>query len=318
MDHAPSASACFIGIDIGKDRLSLHVLPQQQAFTSATKPDDLTALAGRLMALQPTLIVMEATGGYESLLAATLAEAGLPIAIVNPRQARAFARASGCLAKTDAIDAALLARFAERIRPPVTILPDADTRRLSALMARRHQLVAHQAAEQQRHDRAEDAETRRSCRTMLRGLTTEITRIERLIDKLIAASPLFQAKQDLLKSIPGIGDVTARTFLAELPELGRLDRHQIAALAGVAPINRDSGRMRGQRHIQGGRARVRAPLFMAALAAIRHNTELKAFYERLIAAGKQRRLAIVAVMRKLVVIANAVLRDSRAYSSAKL
>ena len=317
MDQNQAGTSRFIGIDIGKDRLSLHVLPEEQAFTSSNGPAEIAELAKRLAALKPALIVMEATGGYESLLAANLAQAGLPLAIVNPRQTRAFARATGRLAKTDAIDAALLARFAERIRPAVTTLPDAETRRLSALMARRGQLIAHQTAEQQRHDRAEDAETRRSCRTMLRGLTAEITRIERLIDKLITASPVFQAKQDLLKSIPGIGDVVARTFLAELPELGTLDRHQIAALAGVAPVNRDSGRQRGQPHIQGGRRQVRAPLFMAALAAIRHNAAIKAFYERLLAAGKNRRVAIVAVMRKLVVIANAVLRDMCAYKPSQ-
>jgi len=314
MDHDQATTPRFVGIDVGKDSLSLHLLPEQRGFTSATTPHDLAAMARRLAALRPTLIVMEASGGYESLPAAALAEAGLPIAIVNPRQTRAFARAIGQLAKTDAIDAALLARFAERIRPATTSLPDADSRRLAALMARRSQLVALQTAEQQRHDRAEDAEARRSCQTLLRSLAAEIARIEKLLGKLIAASPVFQAKQNLLTSIPGIGDVVARTFLAELPELGRLDRHQVAALAGVAPINRDSGRQRGTRHIQGGRSQVRAPLFMAALAAIRHNPRIKAFHQRLIAAGKNPRLVIVAVMRKLVVIANAVLRDNRPYT----
>jgi transposase len=313
MDPQHTETPRFIGIDIGKDSLSLHVLPGADAFTSATKPEALASLAERLAALRPALIVMEATGGYEAPLVAALAKAGLPIAIVNPRQTRAFARATGQLAKTDAIDAALLARFAERIRPAATTLPNAETQRLAALMARRNQLITQQTAEQQRHDRAGDAETRRSCQVMLRGLRAEITRLERLIGKLIAQSPVFQAKQDLLKSIPGIGDVVARTFLAALPELGTLDRHQIAALAGVAPVNRDSGRSRGQRHIQGGRAQVRAPLFMAALAAVRHDPALKAFYQRLLAAGKNRRLALVAVMRKLVVFANAVLRDNRPY-----
>ncbi len=177
--------------------------------------------------------------------------------------------------------------------------------------------MASNAAEQQRHNRASDADTRKSCVTMLRSLKLEIARIEKLIDKLITASPLFQAKQDLLRTIPGIGDVVARTFIAELPELGTVDRHQIAALVGLAPINRDSGRSRGERHVYGGRPQIRAPLFTAAMAATRYNPALKVFYERLVAAGKNRRVALIAVMRKLVVIANAVLRDNRPWDAGR-
>jgi transposase len=307
----------FVGIDVAKNSLEIHVRPDKLAFGCGTDADSLAALAQRLKALQPKLTVLEATGGYESLLAAALVHAGLPVAIVNPRQTRQFAGAVGRLAKTDKIDAAMIAHFAEAIRPRPYVLADAQTQRLAALMARRAQLMASNAAEQQRHNRASDADTRKSCVTMLRSLKLEIARIEKLIDKLITASPLFQAKQDLLRTIPGIGDVVARTFIAELPELGTVDRHQIAALVGLAPINRDSGRSRGERHIYGGRPQIRAPLFTAAMAATRHNPALKTFYERLVAAGKNRRVALIAVMRKLVVIANAVLRDNRPWDAGK-
>ncbi len=200
----------FVGIDVAKNSLEVHVRPDKLAFSCGTDADSLAALAQRLKALQPKLIVLEATGGYESLLAAALVHAGLTVAIVNPRQTRQFAGAVGRLAKTDKIDAAMIAHFAEAIRPRPYVLADAQTQRLAALMARRAQLMASNAAEQQRHNRASDADTRKSCVTMLRSLKLEIARIEKLIDKLITASPLFQAKQDLLRSIPGIGDVVAR------------------------------------------------------------------------------------------------------------
>jgi len=307
----------FVGIDVAKNSLEVHVRPDKLAFSCGTDADSLAALAQRLKVLQPKLTVLEATGGYESLLAAALVHAGLTVSIVNPRQTRQFAGAVGRLAKTDKIDAAMIAHFAEAIRPRPYVLADAQTQRLAALMARRAQLMASNAAEQQRHNRASDTDTRKSCVTMLRSLKLEIARIEKLIDKLITASPLFQAKQDLLRTIPGIGDVVARTFIAELPELGTVDRHQIAALVGLAPINRDSGRSRGERHVYGGRPQIRAPLFTAAMAATRYNPALKAFYERLVAAGKNRRVALIAVMRKLVVIANAVLRDNRPWDAGK-
>lgn len=307
----------FAGIDVAKDRLEIHVRPDKLAFNTSTDTPSLVKLVTGLKSLQPELIVLEATGGYETLIAAMLIEAGLPTAIVNPRQIRQFAGAIGRLAKTDTIDAAVIAHFAEAIRPQVRPLADAQTQRLAALMARRTQLVAHNTAEQQRHDRATDPDTRKSCAAMLRSLKAEIARIEKLIDKHITASPAFQAKHDLLTSIPGIGNVVARTFLAELPELGTVSRHQIAALVGLAPINRDSGKCRGERHIQGGRPQVRAPLFNAAMTAIQHCPPLKAFYQRLLAAGKNKRLALIAAMRKLLVIANAVLRDNQPWDQAK-
>jgi transposase len=209
---------------------------------------------------------------------------------------------------TDTIDASVIAHFAEMAKLEGKPAADAQLLELRALIARRHQLVDMATAEKQRAARAENPLTRRSCQKMLRQLEAEITRVERAIGKLIDASPLFQGKEALLKSIPGVGDVVARTFIAELPELGTVDRHQIAALVGVAPINRDSGQWRGKRSIKGGRPQVRAPLYVACLAVIQYNRPLRAFYRRLVDAGKEKKLALVAVMRKLVVIANAMLK----------
>ncbi len=301
----------YVGIDVAKDQVAVHVRPDALAFTCTTDRSGLASLVRRLQPLQPRLVVLEATGGYEGVVAATLAEAGLAVAIVNPRQTRRFAGAVGRLAKTDSIDAAIIAHFAEAIRPEPRAMADQQTAQLRALLGRRQQLVVMIGAEQQRHDRAESTLTRRSCADMLRSLKAELARIERAIDTLITASPIFCAKQDLLQTIPGVGDVIARTFIAELPELGDVDRHKIAALVGLAPLNKDSGRSRGQRHIRGGRSQVRAPLFIACLAVVRHNPPLRDFYQRLLTAGKPKRLALVAVMRKLVCIANAILRTQQ-------
>ena len=316
MDQPPAADR-FVGIDVSKGRVDVHVRPDASAFSCATDPDGLAALVNRLAALQPRLIAMEASGGYEGLVAAALAEAALPVAIVNPRQVRKFAGALGRLAKTDAIDAGVIAHFADAIRPAPKPMPDALMLRLRELLARRRQLVVMINAEKQRLAKAADRLALRSFKTILRSLEAERARIDRAIDKLIEDSPVFCAKQDLLKSVPGIGDVVARTLLVELPELGAVDRHQIAALAGVAPMNRDSGRYRGKRRIQGGRVEVRAPLFMACLVAIRHNPPLRRFYRRLREAGKPARLAIVAAMRKLLVTLNAIIRDNRGWAHAQ-
>ncbi len=316
MDQPPAADR-FVGIDVSKGRVDVHVRPDASAFSCATDPDGLAALVNRLAALRPRLIAMEASGGYEGLVAAALAEAALPVAIVNPRQVRKFAGAIGRLAKTDAIDAGVIAHFADAIRPAPKPMPDGLMLRLRELLARRRQLVVMINAEKQRLAKAADKLAQRSFKTILRSLEAERARIDRAIDKLIEDSPVFCAKQDLLKSVPGIGDVVARTLLVELPELGSVDRHQIAALAGVAPMNRDSGRYRGKRRIQGGRVEVRAPLFMACLVAIRHNPPLRSFYRRLREAGKPARLAIVAVMRKLLVTLNAIIRDNRVWAHAQ-
>jgi transposase len=304
----PEEQDRYIGIDVGKDRVEVHIRPDAIAFGCDTDAKGLEYLVTRLKPLAPKVIALEATGGYEAIIAATLSNAGLAVAIVNPRQTRQFAGALGRLAKTDTIDASVIAHFAEMVK--LERKPAADTQliELRALIARRHQLVDMATAEKQRAARAENTLTRRSCQKMLRQLEAEIARVERAIGKLIDASPLFQDKEALLKSIPGVGDVVARTFIAELPELGSVDRHQIAALVGVAPVNRDSGQWRGKRSIKGGRPQVRAPLYVACLAVIQYNKPLRAFYRRLLAAGKDKKLALVAVMRKLVVIANAMLK----------
>jgi len=317
MDKPPAAT-CFVGIDVSKGHVDVHVRPDGTAFSCTTDPDGLANLITRLAPLQPQLVAMEASGGYEAVIAAALTEAGLPVAIVNPRQVRKFAGAIGRLAKTDAIDAGVIAHFADAIRPAPKPMPDALMLRLRELLARRRQLVVMVNAEKQRLGKAADKLAQRSFKTILRSLEAERARIDRAIDKLIEDSPLCCARQDLLKSVPGIGDVVARTLIVELPELGHVDRHQIAALAGVAPMNRDSGRYRGKRHIQGGRVEVRAPLYMACLVAIRHNPPLRSFYRRLRDAGKPARVALVAVMRKLLVTLNAIIRDNRTWANAHI
>jgi transposase len=307
----------YVGIDVGKDRIEVHIRPDAIAFGGDTDASSLDHLVTRLKPLKPKVIALEATGGYEAIIAATLSNAGLPVAIVNPRQTRQFAGALGRLAKTDRIDAGVIAQFAEMTnlerKPPA----DAQLSELRALLARRSQLVEMAKAEKQRGAKAENPLTRRSCAKVLRQLQAEIARIERAIGKLIDASPVFQAKAALLKSIPGVGDVVARVFIAELPELSIVDRHEIAALVGVAPINQDSGRWRGKRTIKAGRPQVRAPLYVACLSMIQCNKPLRAFYRRLVAGGKEKKTALIAVMRKLVVIANAMLKAGKPWTEAE-
>lgn len=312
-----SAADRFVGIDVSKSRVDVHVRPDGTAFRCGTDTEGLNDLLRRLKPLRPALAVMEASGGYESLVAVTLAEAGLPVAIVNPRQVRKFAEALGKLAKTDAIDAAVIAHFAEAVRPPARELPDQSLVQLQALLGRRRQLVVMINAERQRLAKAESIVLQRSCKAMLRSLETERERIDRAIDKLVQASPLWCGKLDLLASVPGVGDIVARTLIAELPELGTVDRHKIAALVGVAPFSRDSGRRKGKRFIRAGRVQVRAPLYMACLTAIRHNPRLRAFYQSLRTAGKPPKLAIVAAMRKLLTILNAILRDNKPWQAVE-
>jgi transposase len=315
--ESTAAADRFVGIDVSKLWVDVHVRPDGAAFRCTTDSEGLAELVRRMQPLLPRLIVMEASGGYESLVAVSLAEAGLPVAIVNPRQVRKFADALGQLAKTDAIDARVIAHFAEAIRPPARPMPDPMMLQLQELLARRRQLVVMVNAEKQRLSKAESAVTQRSHKAMLKSLEGERQRIDRAIGKLIEHSPLWCKKLDLLTSVPGVGDVVARTLLAELPELGQVDRHQIAALAGVAPFSRDSGRKKGKRFIRAGRVQVRAPVYMACLSAIRSNPPLSAFYRRLREAGKPARLALVAVMRKLLTILNAMLRDNRPWAAAQ-
>lgn len=307
-------SSTIIGIDVSKSELVLAVHPTEESWTSPTTPAALEALIPRLRGLAPALVVLEATGGYEAPVAAALAAADLPVAIVNPRQVRAFAQAINRTAKTDAIDAHVLALFGARVAPTPRPLPDAATRALGALVARRRQLLDMLGSERRRLEHATTTPVQRDLRTHIRWLERRLTQVDRDLTGTIAASPIWRVKEDLLTSVPGVGPTTARTLLAELPELGQLDRRAIAALAGVAPFNRDSGRWRGQRHIWGGRASLRATVYMAALVAARHNPPLRAFYERLRAAGKPPKVALVAVMRKLLTILNAMLRHQQRWA----
>ena len=299
----------FIGIDVSKDRLDVCRRPEGEAFAVARDGEGLAALIERLQGARPELIVLEATGGFEQVVAAGLAGAGLPVVVVNPRQIRDFARALGRLAKTDRIDAAVIALFAEWVRPEPRPLPNEQARELDALVTRRRQVIEMIVAEGNRARRLDIRRLKKRIDRHLGVLQKELTEIERELDDTIRKSPIWRETEDLLKSVPGIGDATARTLLAELPELGTLDRRQIAALAGLAPFNRDSGAFRGRRMIGGGRSSVRAALYMAALTAARHNPVIAAFYQRLLAAGKAKKAALVACMRKLLTILNAILRE---------
>ena len=260
------------------------------------------------------MVVLEATGGFEITVAAALSGAKLPLAIVNPRQIRDFARALGRLAKTDALDAQVIALFAERIRPEPRPLADAQAQRLAELIARRRQIVEMIGAESNRRRQARDPHLQRDLDTHLVWLQQALARIERDLDDTVRGSPVWRTTEDLLASAPGVGSVTARTLIAELPELGRLDRRRIAALVGVAPINRDSGTFRGRRMVAGGRSSVRKVLFMATLTAICFNPPVRALYQRLTQAGRPAKLALTGCMRKLLVILNAMVRDRRRWA----
>jgi transposase len=299
----------FVGIDVAKDRLDVHLRPTAEAFAVARNGEGLPSLVARLAALRPALIVLEATGGFEITVAAALAGAGLPLVVVNPRQIRDFARATGRLAKTDSLDAAAIALFAERIRPQPKAVPDQAARRLAELVTRRQQIIEMIGAESNRRRQARNQRLAKRLDAHLGWLQKELTGIETDLDQAVRESPVWRDKEDLLKSVPGIGSTTARTLLAQLPELGALDRRRIAALVGVAPINRDSGCFRGRRMIAAGRSAVRNVLYMAILAASRYNDKIKAIYQRLVTAGRPKKLALVAAMRKLLTILNAILRD---------
>jgi len=306
----------FVGIDVAKDRLDVHLRPSGESFTVIRDGEGLVELVDRLRRLAPRLVVMEATGGYETIVASAVAAAHLPLAVVNPRQIRDFARATGKLAKTDAIDAAAIAHFAEAIRPPARPIAGPEAQALGELVARRRQVIEMMVAERNRRRRATQRRVVRAIDRHLELLQTELSELDGDIDGAIRDSPAWQADADLLASVPGIGPATLRTLIAELPELGRLDRRKIAALVGVAPIHRDSGTMRGRRSIAGGRPAVRTALFMAALVASRKNPIIAPYYAKLRAAGKTAKQALTACIRKLVVILNAILRDRKPWQPA--
>ena len=306
----------FIGIDVAKDRLDVHTRPGGEVFAVARDSNGLAMLVERLQRLAPALVALEATGGYETVVASALGAAQLPLAVVNPRQIRDFARATGKLAKTDRIDAAAIAHFAEAVRPPARPLADAEARALGELVARRRQVIEMIIAERHRRRMASQRRVIRAIERHLALLQAELSELEGDIDDAIRKSPAWQADADLLASVPGVGKAALRTLIAELPELGHLNRRKIAALVGVAPINRDSGTLRGRRTIAGGRPAVRTALYMAALVASRANPVIAAYYAKLRAAGKTGKQALVACMRRLVVILNAILRDRKPWIPA--
>jgi transposase len=302
VDHAT-----FVGIDVAKATLDLASRPDGTVLCVPNDEAGIAQLVMHVRQTEPALIVLEATGGREAPVAAALATAGLAVAIVNPRQVRDFAKATGQLAKTDALDARVLAHFAEVVRPDPRPLPDADAQALSALLARRRQVLAMLVAEQQRWETTVPA-LRPRLEAHIAWLRQERDELDALLRQQIRHSPLWREDDALLQSVPGVGPVLATTLIAELPELGRLDRKQIAALVGVAPLNCESGTWRGRRIIWGGRGQVRAALWMSTLVAVQHNPVIRAFYERLLAARKPKKLALTACMRKLLTILNALLR----------
>jgi len=308
-----SEQTCAIGIDVAKATLDIAVRPSGERWQVGNEPAGHGAVVERLRALAPTVIVLEATGGYEAPVVAALAAAGLPVVVVNPRQVRDFGRASGKLAKTDALSAALLAHFGEVMRPPVRPLPDAVTQELQQWLARRRQLVEMLTAEQNRRPSA-PAPVQKQILAHIGGLRRQLKSVERRLRELIQRSPVWQEQQQLLVSVPGVGPVLATTLLADVPELGHLNRKQIAALVGVAPLNRDSGTLCGQRVIWGGRAPVRAVLYMAALVASKSNPLIRGFYDRLVAKGKPKKVALTACMRKLLTILNAMLKHGTVWN----
>jgi transposase len=296
-----------MGIDVAKAQLDIAVRPSGERWAVPNNTDGVATLVEQVQALHPTLIVLEATGGLERAATAALATAGLPVVVVNPRQARDFARAIGQLAKTDALDARALAHFADVIRPTPRPLPDAQTQELRALLGRRQQLIVMRTAEQNRLA-GTSGRLQTDIEAHITWLNERLATLDDDIETLLRASPLWRENDDLLQSAPGIGPVCARTLLLELPELGTLNRRQIAALVGVAPLNRDSGTLRGRRTIWGGRAHVRTVLYMGTLVATRYNPRIKAFYERLLAAGKVKKVALTACMHKFLTILNAMLK----------
>jgi transposase len=303
----------FVGIDISKARLDVAVRPSGERESVSNDEAGIKALTTRLSTIHPALIVLEATGGMERSLTRALASAELPVVVVNPRQVRDFAKATGQLAKTDSIDALVLSRFAEAVRPALRPLPDQSTLELRALIARRRQITEMIVAERNRLSAASKG-IRKRIDAHIRWLEAELERADKDLDQRIRQSPIWRENEDLLRSVPGIGPVISRTLLAELPELGQLNRKQIAALVGVAPFNRDSGIMRGRRTIWGGRATVRAALYMAALVASRRNAVIHAFHRRLRDAGKAPKAALVACMRKLLTILNSIMKHKTRWS----
>jgi transposase len=308
--------ATYVGIDVSKDKLDVYVRPSREAFAVARDGKGLRELVDRLRGVSPTLVVLEATGGFETIVVAALATAELPAAVVNPAQVRYFAKALGQRAKSDPIDASVIADFGAAVKPEPRRLPDDAARLLAELVGRRGQLVEMLTAERQRESRATNARVRKSLKRHIAVLEREVAALEGDIDGLVRASPIWREKEDLLQTFPGVGTTIARVLLADLPELGQLTRREIASLVGVAPFIRQSGKWKGHSKIAGGRSSVRAAIFMAAMSAISCNNVLRAFYRHLLAQGKLKMVALIAVARKLLTILNAMLRDKKQWQPA--
>ena len=300
---------CFVGIDVSKDQLEIAVIPGEEAWSMTNHETDFDALINHLRNLPPSMIVLEATGGFETPVASALAGAGLNVTVVNARHVRNFAKAKGILAKTDRIDATVLAHFAQAVRPQIRPLKDDQLRALTALADRRGQIITMLTAEKNRL-RSAHPSLHKDIQAHISWLQKRLKDLDRELRKAIRASPIWREKDALFQSVPGVGHVLSSTLLTRLPELGALNRKQIAALVGVAPLNRDSGKMRGKRSIWGGRAQIRAVLHMAALSATRSNPVIKAFYQRLTKAGKAHKVAMTACMRKLLTILNSMVKTN--------
>jgi transposase len=303
----------FVGIDVSKDTLDIHTVPTQDSWKLGNDEQGITTLIERLKSVAPSLVVMEATGGLEVALAAALAGAGLPTVVANPRQIRDFAKALGKLAKTDRIDAQVIARFAEMVRPEPRSLPDEQSQELEDLITRRRQLIGMIVMEKNRRSAARPR-VRSQIQSHLDWLSSELAKVDSEMDHMLRNSPIWREKDNLLQSVPGVGSNLSKTVLAELPELGNLDRRKIAALVGVAPLNRDSGTLRGKRSIWGGRRSVRSALYMATLVATKWNPVIKPYYQRLLAAGKAKKAALVACMRKLLTILNSIIKHQKPWA----
>lgn len=315
----PDAERRWIGIDVAKGTLDVFVRPSDAAWTAANDEAGIRSVVEQLRSLAPTQVVIEATGGYELAVVTALAAAALPVVVVNPRQVRDFAKATGRLAKTDRLDAAILARFAEVVQPEARVLATADQHALDAVLTRRRQLIDMLTAERNRLGQVfgrGDTPVWKSLRTHIAFLERELRTTDRALTDRIHQSPLWRDRDDLLQRAPGVGPVLSRTLRAALPELGHFHRKAIAALVGVASMNRDSGRRRGKRMIFGGRAPVRTALYMGALTAMRCNPVIRAFYHRLVAAGKPKKVALTACMRKLLSILNAMVRQGTRWTPA--
>jgi transposase len=307
----------FVGIDVAKAQRDIALRPTGERWEVTNDEAGIASLVAHLQAVVPTLIVLEATGGYQRAVVAALAAAGLPIVVVNPRQARDFAKATGQLAKTDRLDARALAHFADAVRPAPRPLPDAQTEELRAMLARRRQLIAMRTAEQNRLSGVSQR-LRADIQAHITWLDTRLASLDEDLDATLRASPIWREREALLRSVPGIGPVCTRTLLLDLPELGTLSRQRIAALVGVAPFHRDSGTLRGTRTVWGGRTHVRAPLYMSTLVAVRYNPILKGFYEHLRARGKAAKVALTACMRKLLTILTAMVKHQTPWQPAEV